>query len=201
MKRFLTLAAFLATAAVALGAGSNAYYAYRASIKTPYDFSWSGSAWDHSAGTGASLVLLGMTVGPKGPALNRMAIVDFWTEGTHRYYSVDMITSGLSFTNYGNGSGALILAQSWKPGKVVSGVDLAVLTCKIGDSAPKTLKGTSLTIDLGDEVTRSEVSLKLDSALSAAAAAAAAGDPADPFGAATEVLVAAVEALGYTPEP
>jgi len=50
-------------------------------------------------------------------------------------------------------------------------------------------------------ITRAEASLKLDSALGHAAATAASGSPGDPFGAATAVLVTAVQAMGYTPAP
>jgi hypothetical protein len=201
MQRFLLASVVFLAAALAWADGTE-YLVYRASVKTPYEYAWSGSAWESYSGGGSALVLLDMTVDRKAPVLNRMALVGFWTEGSGRYYSVETLASGVYFHDFGNGAGALIMTQSWKTAKNGgSGVEAAVLLCKFADAPPKSFKGTSLTVDPDEEISRSEVGLKLDTKLSASATEAAAAYPANPFGAATNAVIAAVEAMGYTPEP
>lgn len=194
-------------AAVSL-AGASDYAVYRVALKTAYDFERADpDSWQRLSGTGSALALLDASGGPGNPVLNGMAVVNFWSEGGGRYYDVETFMTGVFFHVFGNGTGALVMAQPWWLGEeppkedVSVGVSLGVFLGKLSDGPPKALKGTHLTVAPDLELSRFEAAFKLDAKLSAAAAAAAAANPGDPFGAALGVLVQAVEAMGYTPEP
>jgi hypothetical protein len=203
MKRILAAVALLLVGNVTLAAGTD-YVVYRARFRAPFSYERSDAGdWENRAGCSDGLVLLECAVERKGTTLNRIAIITFRTQAAGRYYSLETLTSGVYLHEFGTGNGALISLQPFSKGskQAKAGVDLTVLTFRQRDGAPKSMRGTSLSIAHDQEVERGEMTLRLDTRSSAVAMAAAAANPGDPFSAARATLVDAVEAAGYTPEP